>query len=154
AVHIGLPVIGLSYLVATGALIDVALGAAVLVAFGTRRNLMHAVAALVACTAGTAAGAATFDPQKLASGVFRTGLVSAKGTVFDIAHGKTATISVEKSGELITIKTNGKPDASANPNPQGAYAWDEVTMTMTGAFPLMLHPAPVRVANIGFGSGI
>jgi hypothetical protein len=54
--------------------------------------------------------------------------------VLDIAHGKTATISIEKSGEYLTIKTNGKADAVANIRSRSRYGPDEVTMVMLGAF--------------------
>jgi SAM-dependent methyltransferase len=109
---------------------------------------------MIACIAGTAAVAASFDPQKLASSAFRLGKANAEGTVLDIAHGKTATISIERSGEYVTIKTNGKTDAMANIRSRSRYGPDEVTMIMLGAIPLMLHDAPRRVANIGLGSGI
>jgi hypothetical protein len=116
--------------------------------------MKYAIPAMIACVAGTAAVASSFDPQKLASGAFRLGKASAEGAVLDIAHGKTATISIEKSGEYLTIKTNGKADAVANIRSRSRYGPDEVTMIMLGAIPLMLHDAPRRVANIGLGSGI
>ncbi len=154
AVHVGLPVVGLNYLVASGAMLDVLLGVVLFAAYGERAKIWRAVAALILCTAGAAAAARTFDPQKLTSGVFRSGLATAQGTVMEIAHGKTATISVDKSGNFLEIKTNGKPDASANPNPQGAYSPDEITQRLLGIVPSMLHNAPARVASIGLGSGM
>jgi hypothetical protein len=54
----------------------------------------------------------------------------------------------------MTIRTNGKPDASANVRVAQAYPPDEVTGRLLGAIPLMLHPDPRRVANIGMGSGL
>ena len=87
AINVGLPVIGLEYLVASGAAIDVLLGAVLLVAFGGRRSIKYAIVAGIACGAGTAAVAKTFDPSKLSSGVFRTGIASLSGTVMEIAHG-------------------------------------------------------------------
>jgi spermidine synthase len=154
AVHVGLPLFGLNYLVASGALVDVLLGAALLLAFAGRARLRQALAVTGACVAGMLAAATTFDPQKLVSGVFRTGKASTQGSVVEIAHGRTATISVETNDEKVIIRTNGKPDASANVRSASAYEMDEVTMTLTGLIPLMLHQAPARVANIGFGSGI
>jgi spermidine synthase len=53
----------------------------------------------------------------------------------------------------LTIRTNGKPDASALVDAV-RYAPDQVTQLTAGAIPLMLHPAPRTVANIGLGSGI
>jgi predicted membrane-bound spermidine synthase len=78
AVHIGLPMLGLDYLVASGALIDVLLGAALLLLFGGRTTMKYAVPAMIACVAGTAAVASSFDPQKLASGAFRLGKAQRK----------------------------------------------------------------------------
>jgi hypothetical protein len=98
--------------------------------------------------------AQTFDPQKLASSVYRSGRAQTSGTVLDVADGKTATISVEKDGDRLLIKTNGKTDATANVNPAGHFAADEPTMALIGALPLLIHDAPRRVANIGFGSGL
>lgn len=154
AVFIGLPYIGLEYLVASGALIDVLLGAALLFVFGNRQKFRLAIATTLACAVGTVATAATFNPQKLVSGVFRTGQASTDGESIQIAHGRTATISTEINKGAIYIRTNGKPDASAYPNMPFEYRLDEVTMTLSAAIPLMLHPHPSTVANIGFGSGI
>jgi len=154
AVHVGLPVIGLEYLVASGAVIDVALGAVLLAVFGGRARLFRAAAAVVASVAGAVAAAATFDPQKLTSGVFRTAQATNEAAVVDIAHGKTATISVEKGGDRLAIRTNGKTDGSANIRVPSNYTPDEVTVNLLGAVPLMLHPDPRRVASIGMGSGI
>lgn len=154
AVHIGFPVFGLEYLVASGALVDVLLGVVLLAVFAGRAKLLQGLAATAACIAGTAVAATTFNPQRIVSGVFRTGTTSVEGKVIDIAHGRTATISVEKNGPDISIRTNGKADASARMDGMPGFVLDEVTMNLTGIIPLMLHDAPVRVANIGFGSGI
>jgi len=154
AVFIGLPYIGLNYLVASGAMVDVLLGAALLVVFGSAQKLRLAMATAMTCIIGTVATAATFNPQKLVSGVFRSGQATTEGSAIEIAHGRTATISTEISEGAVVIRTNGKPDASAYPDSPSGYRMDEVTMTLLGAIPLMLHSHPTAVANIGFGSGI
>lgn len=154
AVHVGFPVFGLEYLVASGALIDVLLGVALLAVFAGRAKLLQGLAATVACIAGTAFAATTFNPQRIVSGVFRSGSTAIEGTVVEIAHGRTATISVEKHRQNISIRTNGKADASAVMEGRPGYVMDEVTMNLIGILPLLLHDAPARVANIGFGSGI
>ncbi len=154
AVHVGMPVIGLEYLVASGAVIDVLLGAALLTVFGVRSNRKYAVVAALLSVAGAFAVAQTFDPQKLASGVFRSGVARGTGQVLEVAHGKTATITVERTGDFVAIKTNGKTDAAANVHPTGHFAPDQLTMMLAGVVPLLLHDDPRRVANIGFGSGI
>ena len=155
AVYIGFPVFGLEYLVASGALLDVSLGIVLLAVFAGRARLRLGVAVLMASAAGTALAAMTFNPQKLVAGGFRTGKAQVQGKVLEIAHGRTATISVEQSGRVLSIRTNGKSDASAVlEEGHVAYQMDEVTMTLAAAFPMMLHEAPQQVANIGFGSGI
>ena len=154
AVHIGLPVLGLNYLVASGAITDVLLGGLLLAVFAGRSRLRLVAAATVMSVVGTAFAATTFDPKKLVSGVFRTGRTTIDGDVVAIKHGKSATISVERDAAKMVIRTNGKADASAYIDSPQAYVMDEVTMTLIGVLPLMLHPAPRRVANIGFGSGI
>ena len=154
AVHVGLPELGLRFLVASGAAIDALLGVALLLVFGGRRKIWQSVVALAACAIGTGAVARTFDPQRLSSGVFRTGQATTQGNVVAIADGKTATITIEKSGDYVTIKTNGKTDAAANILSLASYTSDQLTTTLIGAIPLLLHDAPRRVANIGFGSGI
>jgi len=53
----------------------------------------------------------------------------------------------------VTIATNGKPDAGIQMGP-GEPTVDESTMVLAGAIPLSMQPHPVRVANIGFGSGL
>lgn len=155
AVMIGLPLVGLNYLVGLGALLDVALGAALLLVYGGAGQWRLATAATAFSALGTVLAASSFDPQKLVSGVFRSGKSAVEGRVVEIAHGRTATISTEiGSNGAVVIRTNGKQDASAMRGLPPQYQLDEVTMTLLGAIPLMLHPRPAMVANIGFGSGI
>ena len=154
AVFIGLPIIGLDWLVATGAMADVLIGAALLWIYGNAKNLRFGLSTALACALATVATAATFNPQKLVSGVFRTGQARTSGTAIEIAHGRTASISTELNEGAVFIRTNGKPDASAFPNMGPTYRMDEVTMTLLAAIPLVLHGHPALVANIGFGSGI
>lgn len=154
AVHVGLPGFGLEYLVASGALVDAILGVVLLMVFAGRKKLIQSIAVTLTCAAGTVAAAATFNPQKIVSGPIRKGEVRIEGTVIEVAHGRTATVSVERNGAAVIIRTNGKPDASALTHASSAYILDEVTQTLIGAIPLMLHDQPTRVANIGFGSGI
>ncbi|WP_265949432.1 spermidine synthase [Dechloromonas sp. A34] len=135
-------------------MIDVGLGIILLVVFAGRAKLRLGLATLAACAAGSALVATTFNPQKLVSGVFRTGQASMPGTVLEIAHGRTATISVDRNEQALFIRTNGKPDASALLGATSGYQMDEVTMALLGAIPMALHDAPRRIANIGFGSGM
>jgi len=123
AVHIGLPVLGLEYLVASGAVVDVVLGVALLAVFGGRAHRRQAVAPLLGSAAASVAVAATFDPRKLASGVYRSGKSSIAGAVLGLEHGKTASISVDRNASTLVLRTNGKPDASAVIAPNAGHRW-------------------------------
>jgi spermidine synthase len=116
-----------------------------------------AIAGSVVCIGvfATAAFFVRLDPMRMASGVYRTGLatVPADATVRYLRDGKTATISLIQEAGLVTIGTNGKPDASIQMGP-GEATVDEVTMVLAAAVPLSMHRHPARVANIGFGSGL
>lgn len=98
----------------------------------------------------------TLDPMRMASGVYRGGMAKLpeRMKVEFIRDGKTATISLVRDGEIVSIATNGKPDAAINMDSPGNPNGDEVTMVMAGSLPLALHPAPRQIANIGIGSGL
>ncbi len=155
AVHIGLPMLGLKFVVALGAAVDVLLGLWLLGVFARPQVRRYAGMALAGALIGGVLIRVGFDPQQLASGVYRYGQSRAVNTVLAMEDGKTATISVDRDalGALV-IRTNGKPDASAYVNGTKSYRLDEVTMAMLSVLPLAIHPAPARIANIGFGSGI
>ena len=92
------------------------------------------------------------EPAKLSSGVFRHGqpTADAQAKVLYFKDGKTATISLVDIGGLVSIATNGKPDAAIKMVGDVAGP-DEITMVMAAALPIALHPNPARVANIGIG---
>ncbi|MGH8231020.1 MAG: hypothetical protein ACRESY_04290, partial [Steroidobacteraceae bacterium] len=138
-------------------------GAAIHIGVGLSRVLRRvrlarpAAVALAGCLAAFALTGLLVhpDPLRMTSGVYRTGSATVpEGAVVDyLRDGKTATISlVEKDGR-VTIATNGKPDAGIQMGP-GEPSPDEVTMVMAAALPLSMQPHPLRVANIGFGSGL
>jgi hypothetical protein len=91
----------------------------------------------------------------MVSSVYRTGSLEAYKDmeVMYLRDGKTATVSLVRAGEVITIQTNGKADAAIAMG-SGPPAPDEVTMILAGALPISMHPAPRAVANIGIGSGL
>ncbi|HEY1725143.1 MAG TPA: hypothetical protein VGF89_06955 [Steroidobacteraceae bacterium] len=153
--HLLMPAIGVKGVILTGAAIHIGVGLSRVL--GRTRLAPPAAVALAACLA---AFALTWllvhpDPLRMTSGVYRTGSATVpEGAVVDyLRDGKTATISlVEKNGR-VTIATNGKPDAGIQMGP-GVPSPDEVTMVMAAALPLSMQPHPLRVANIGFGSGL
>jgi spermidine synthase len=156
AVHIGMPLLGLKGLITFGAAIDVGLGIALLWWLGRGSRL--ATGAAVAGLGGVIATLmfVELDPYKMASGVYRHGqiLVREESAVTYHRDGKTATINMVRSEGKLAIRTNGKPDASLNIDPNGQVTVDEPTMVLTGVLPLVFHPQARSVANIGFGSGL
>jgi spermidine synthase len=64
-----------------------------------------------------------------------------------LKEGINATISVRKSENAFTLKTNGKSDASTTRG-------DMTTQTLSGYLPLILHPNPRNALVIGFASGV
>lgn len=158
AVHLIMPLVGVKGLMVAGAAIHATLGLVYL-----RRDLQaaqpsRAAVGLVGVT-GLAFLATTLllqlDPRRMASGVFRHGQSSMlqEEEVLYFGHGKTASISLTRSGTLTSIATNGKPDAALEPLSAGTST-DESTMVLIGAMPLAAHPAPRQVAVIGLGSGL
>jgi spermidine synthase len=155
AVHVLMPWIGVKGVILTGAGIHVALGLSRL----TLRDRWQP-ATIVATAFGIAVFGATavlgrLDPLRVASGVYRTGdaTVPADATIRYLRDGKTATITLMEERGMVSIATNGKPDAAIQMG-QGQFPPDELTMVLAAAIPLSLHPNAVRVANIGFGSGL
>src|ERR1700722_7395999 len=156
-VHILMPLIGVKGVIVGGAGIHMALGLSRLLA---DRRQQPRTAAIAMTTSVLVLALVIFgvnlDPQRLASGVYRTGSATlrAGAMVGYLRDGKTATISLSyRPDKVVIIATNGKPDAGVQMG-QGPATLDETTMVMLAALPLSLHPSPKRVANIGFGSGI
>jgi predicted membrane-bound spermidine synthase len=156
ATHVLMPQVGIKGLILCGAGIHLGLGFWRLAA--DRSPLPRPLPATVAICAGAFALTLLtvhLDPLRMTSGVYRTGEAKLPegAQVIYLRDGKTATISlVEKNGR-VTIATNGKPDAGIQMGP-GEPSPDEVTMVLAAAVPLSMQPHPLRVANIGFGSGL
>ncbi len=160
AIHVGLPSLGLKGLLTVGGALDIALGAALLwstaAAFTARRVpvLMTAAGTVAVVLTGSLA---RLDPRKIASGVYRLGqMVPATEEVFFHRDGKTATVSVvgRPGRPVISIRTNGKPDAQLTMVPDLPPADDESTMILMSAIGMALHPEARTAACIGFGSGL
>src|SRR5262249_36706655 len=111
------------------------------------------LAAAAIAVAGTAL-AVDLDAVKLTSGVFRHGELQHPNTkVTFLKHGKTASVSLLDTDGLISIGTNGKPDAAIKMRGDRSAA-DEITMIVAGALPSALGAKTGLVANIGIGSGL
>ncbi len=155
--HIGLPVLGVKYALATAAVIDIGLGFAFLIFLSTRtkRKDIFIATVPVFLLVIVVTLFVEVDPLKMSSGVYRYGSsITEGGENLFYKDGKTATIALTKyqSGGL-TISTNGKPDASIMMDPDKPAGSDEVTMIAAGTFPFLFTKNVENVANIGFGSG-
>jgi spermidine synthase len=156
AVHLGLPLIGLKGLIVGGAAIDIALGIYLLWRWQTPTLAPRALGALSAAVLLALAFSLTgLDQKHMAAGVFRAS--QSLKRIIDIAFyqdGKTSSIAVTRSPDgILALRTNGKADASIDLKP-GSYQFDETTMVVAAALPLMLKPETRTVANIGLGSGM
>ncbi len=161
AVHLLMPLIGVKGVVVCGALLHMGLGIAYLckAESATRFRLAALPASIGAVAVVAAIVLVDLDPATLSSGVFRHGRAShdAATKVLYFKHGKTASISLVDVGGIVSIATNGKPDAAIRMSGKLAEelaAPDEITMVLAGALPVALHPNPERIANIGIGSGL
>jgi spermidine synthase len=161
AVHLLMPLLGLKGTIASGAVFDIALGILLILKTEPMPHLRIAniVAVLVIGVTGVVAGKFYMpsDLYKMASGVYRNGMLLEKndGELLYHRDGKTATVSclLEKSGHM-TIKTNGKTDASMMMTAGSPATVDEHTNIMLGVIPMLLHPNARTVAVIGLGSGL
>lgn len=139
-----LPLLGLKWLLVLGAVLDMALGVAILFVRpregAVRRLAWGALVAtpLVAVGIGLVA---TLDRAVLNSGVYRTGRVPAteEWEVLYYEDGRTASVGVVQQLDVRWIATNGKPDASLrtsyleasgplgdpDPGAEGAVAGDD-----------------------------
>ena len=200
-----LPVLGLKWLLVVGALVDIGLGAWVLV----RRPLIAGDAAaddrlatgaasapaadaraerprpprlaapetavatyLPVAAAGTVilvllAASTPFDPAVLTSGVYRYAQVSDPNdfVIPFYADGRTATVSVRRHTEsrMLSLATNGKPDASlsldwihppAADTVRSPIDGDQVTQVLLPLITLAHAPAARTGVVIGEGSGM
>jgi predicted membrane-bound spermidine synthase len=155
AVHVGLPLLGLKSLIVAGAAIDIGLGLLLLWVF--RKKVQEPVWMAAAATAwlGLIVAAVDLDPRLMSSGVFRVNqkALGAEEIVLFHHDGKTATVDVTEDGSVVAIRTNGKIDATVNMVPSSPTV-DELTQVLIAALPLLFHPKPSLVANIGLGSGM
>lgn len=155
AVHIGLPLIGLKGTLLAGAIVDVALGLALLHFLELRKALVYAGATCAVLILALALGV-QLDAHKMTAGVFRHGDVgsSRDATILFSKDGKTATVHLVKYPEAVSLRTNGKSDGSINMNADGERGTDEITMVLTAALPLALKPETKSAAVIGIGTGL
>lgn len=174
------PLIGLKWVLVAGAVIDIAVGIALLWihrsrteetkdsrAFGDRGWTLA-----IGLTAGVVISIALvtpFAPARLASGVYRYKVVPSNDVFRYLFYkdGRTATVSVRQLADdslsLYTISTNGKPDASMSPlwsrpyvpgTAKMALDQDMSTQVLLPLLVLAHAPRAKLGAVIGQGSGI
>ena len=155
-----LPAFGLRGTVLRAALIGVTAGGLLLVVFGRERRVAHTVALLGplagltlalampswdlrVMTSGVAIGAPTLAqvPRALLGDVLRSEQI-----VF-YEEGLTTTVSVGLRDGILSLRVNGKPDAST-------AASDMTTQLLLAHLPLLVHPDPRETLVIGLGSGV
>ena len=95
-------------------------------------------------SSGVAVYALEYLPDAAAGGI--APLLAQREIVF-YRDGPSATVAVTRVGNQVSLRVNGKVDASSN-------LADMPTQFMLGHLPMVLHPDPREVLVIGFGSGI
>jgi len=151
-----LPSIGAFRLVAGLAAVNVVLALALQLRHQPRRPLAVGVHAGLALLVAAVAVTGAFYDRQLASfnPVLYWNLYSERLTLQEMAatndvvfleDGMNATISVVRSEDYISERTNGKVDASNR---------DVLTQLLMGHVGAVFHPAPKRALVIGFGSGM
>lgn len=73
-------------------------------------------------------------------------LISGEGELAYYREGIATTVSVQRKGEEVFLRVNGKTDAN--------NTGDMRTQLMLAHIPLLLHPQPRQVLVIGLGSGV
>jgi predicted membrane-bound spermidine synthase len=156
AVHVALPLLGLKGALLLGAGVDVALAALLL--FGNHAMQRRQAFGWLAVGVASLFAVAVLVPisvERMASGVYRHGMPALLANFEVVFHkvGKTANVDVLKSDDSISIRTNGKSDASIARN-SAAPSADEYTMALAAVLPLVYRPGIQHAAVIGFGSGM
>ena len=159
AINIGLPILGMKNLIVFGAALDVILGLVLLArSTDSRRVLRLAGGGLVGASAiGIILFGFNLDQRLLISGVYRIGDLRIMEHVNIISYedGRTASISLAIYGDdVVTIATNGKPDAGIYIGDAGETTTDEITMMLLGSLPLAYKPDARVIGNIGMGYGL
>jgi len=154
AVWVLMEAVGLKYLIIIGGAIDMAIGVYVFYHFREVRGRLARIVAVPICLLIIIAAGAfgNIDPVLASSGVFRHGRIIKDKKIISHIDGKTASITLFESNNVLTLTTNGKPDASVRTS--GLVTRDEYTMALTGVLPLTVLTEARTAAVIGMGSGM
>jgi spermidine synthase len=156
AAHLGMPLLGLKGMIASGAALDVALGLVLLWRARTGFALPAGAAGVALLAFAVVLAGFPLDSYRMASGVFRRGEVYTEPDVHLVLHkdGKTSTVSLMDFPEGRSLRTNGKSDGAIAMDPAEPRISDEVTMVLTAALPMAYKPEAKRVAVVGLGTGL
>ena len=166
-----MPLIGLKGMLVAGAAIDMAIGAVLLARAASlegRGSRLMPAAALATVVLLLAVGfGVRLDRNVLSSGVYRTGGVVPAGEreITFYRDGRTATVTGAKTvgSNIVTLATNGKPDASLTPvwyqpcegvSHRTPLMADAATQTLLPLVTLAHMPGATSAAVIGQGSGM
>jgi spermidine synthase len=167
-----LPAVGLKPMLILGAVIDMGIGLLLISrSKKTARKPIRRLALGATLAAGVVmlvvAARTGLDSNTLVSGVYRTGVVIRpdQRDVLFYRDGRTATVSAAKfkSTGVISLATNGKPDASLPPvwfqacdanHRQVPMTGDPATQTLSPLVALAYAPQARTAAMIGQGSGM
>jgi len=154
ATWIIMPFLGLRLLIITGGIIDIGIGLYILYTFKEMQSssMRSFLAPVSGCFVVITVMFGSIDPLLTASGVFRNGTINRHKKVIFNKDGKTASVSLFRSGESLILTTNGKPDASVNV--KGGISGDEYTMALAAVLPLACKENGSTAAVIGLGSGM
>jgi spermidine synthase len=149
-----LPIVGLETGIRACAVADLLL-ASLLGALAIRARIRRAAPAIAAVLAAAALISPAWNTAVLTSGVFRMTLARrfiGHGSIYTpemlyYRDGRVTTVTVEKHGENLALKNNGKTEASSR--------GDMPTQILVGLVPVLLHGGETqRVAVVGYGSGV
>lgn len=149
-----MPLLGFTRLVALGATIDLLL-ALVLLAWVSGRRWLVFPSIAVAAALVVAGWALEPDNHLVVAGAYRGNRVMLPTTKIHRLDGRTATVSVQEIGTLVSVRTNGKPDASLDrAQPARARLSDELTQNLAAWVARVYVHRPWEGALIGLGSGM
>lgn len=149
-----MPLVGLTRLVALGATIDLAIAVAIL-PYLTRRFWLTTVPVFAALLFVVGGWLLEPDNHLLVAGAYRGNRVMLPSTIIHRIDGRTATVSSQHIGSLVSVRTNGKPDASLDrAQPARARMSDELTQNLAAWTARVYIHRPWEGALIGLGSGM
>ena len=148
------PQFGLHWTIRVAALVVGLTAGTILISAGPARGRLVGFAlAVVVLVAGFALP--QWDRLLLSSGAYKYAAAMrgpsletalAAGELLSYREGATGTVAVRQLAGTVSLAIDGKVDAS--------NAGDMLTQRLLAHLPLLLHPAPKRVAILGLGSGV